>query len=185
MQGKFIMNLQQLFDSWKTKSRPNVKWKMAGDMPGRLDWLVSNFSGLDSITEFGSYQGCSTAAWLMCKPKKLIAVDWGLYLDTELYGKIAKENNIYFEFIHSNDLEIDIDPTDLLFIDTKHTEEHTYLELKKHAIKAKKYIAFHDVNPARFATPLGIKKYLDEHPGVWKEYYRDEIDCGFLVLQRI
>jgi hypothetical protein len=86
---------------------------------------------------------------------------------------------------HSDDLAIDIEYTDLLFIDTKHTEERTYLELKKHAEKAKKYLAFHDVNPARFATPLGIKKYLDEYPGIWKEYYRDEIDCGFLVLQRI
>ena len=84
-----MTNLQQLYDSWKNRSRPNVKWKMAGDMPGRLPWLVENFSGLDTITEFGSYQGCSTAGWLMCKPKKLLAVDWGSYLDVDLYKAAA------------------------------------------------------------------------------------------------
>lgn len=180
-----MTNLQQLYDSWKNRSRPNVKWKMAGDMPGRLPWLVENFSGLDTITEFGSYQGCSTAGWLMCKPKKLLAVDWGSYLDVDLYKAAADSAGIKFEFVQSDDLAIDIDPTDLLFIDTRHTEEHTYLELKKHADKAKRFLAFHDINPARFATPLGIKKYLDEYPGVWKQYYKDEIDCGFLVLERI
>lgn len=179
------MNLQQLFDAWKTKTKPNTKWKMAGDMPGRLDWLVKNFSGLDSITEFGSYQGCSTAAWLMCKPKKLIAVDPGPHLDLTLYSNVAKEASVDFTFIQADDLSIEIDYTDMLFIDTMHTEEHTYKELIKHAHKAKKFLAFHDVNPARFGTPKGIEKYLNENPGKWQEYYKDIVDCGFLVLKRV
>ena len=157
---------------------------MAGDMPSRMDWLVEKFSGLDTITEFGHYQGCSTAAWLKCKPKNLITIDIGLHLDQKEYQKIAEENGISFQCIIASSVEIDIEPTDLLFIDTMHTKEHTYLELKKNSNKVKKYLAFHDVNPKRFGTQEGIDQWLIEEDIKWKTLYHDVEDCGFLVLEK-
>lgn len=178
-------NLLELYNSWKNRTRPSTRWKMTGDITGRMDWLVETFTGVDSITEFGPFQGCSTSAWLVCGPKKIVTVDVNINLDIDQYTKIASELGIDFKFIHSSDLDIDIEETDLLFIDTMHTEEHTFLELDKHAGKVKKYLAFHDVNPVRFSTQAGIDRYLSNNPNQWKVLYHDINDCGFLVLERI
>ena len=178
-------NLLDLYTSWKEKTRPNTRWKMTGDITGRLDWLVETFTGLETITEFGPCQGCSTAAWFACNPKKITTVDINVNLDVILYESIAKECSIDFKFIHASDIDIEIDETDLLFIDTMHTADHTYLELKNHAHKVKKFLVFHDVNPQRFGTQEGIDQYLKENFGVWKTFYHDVNDCGMLVLERI
>ena len=178
------MNLEELYSGWKNRTLPNIKWKMTGDMPDRLDWLVEKFSGLDTIVEFGSYQGCSTVGWLKCKPQKLIAVDYKLNLNLDLYSKIASEEGIDFKFILEDDLKVTIPETDLLFIDTIHTEDHTYKELSIHASFVKKYLAFHDVNPERFTVNKGIERYIAENPNIWKIIYHDINDCGFMVLER-
>lgn len=177
-------NLKILYNSWKNKTRPNTKWKMAGDMPGRMDWLVEQFSNLDSITEFGHYQGCSTTIWMACLPKKIVTVDINKFLNQKEHETIAKELGIDFKCIIDDDLAITIEETDLLFIDTMHTEDHTYKELKKHSNQVRKYLAFHDVNPKRFQTHLGIEKWLKEKNNDWKELYHDPNDCGFLILER-
>jgi predicted O-methyltransferase YrrM len=179
-----LKQLDELYMSWKNKTRPDTKWKMTGDMTGRLDWLVKTFSGLDSITEFGPYQGCSTAAWLKCLPKKLTTVDIGRALDEDLYAEIAKSIGVDFKYVIEDDLKVVIEETDLLFIDTMHTPDHTYLELTTHAHKAKRYLAFHDVNPTRFGTQEGIDRWHDEQPVRWNVVYHDIEDCGFLVLER-
>jgi len=178
------MTLDERYQAWKTRTLPDIKWGMTGDMPDRLDWLVENFSGLDTIVEFGSYQGCSTVGWMKCKPKKLIAVDYKMYLDPDMHKQIANEAGIDFEFILEDDLKVSIPKTDLLFIDTIHKANHTYQELTIHAHKAKKFIAFHDVNPERFTVHEGIEKYLLENPNIWETYYHDINDCGFMVLKR-
>jgi len=179
------MNLEELYNAWKTRSLPNIKWHMAGDMPDRLDWLVKNFSGLETIVEFGSYQGCSTVGWLKCKPKNLVAVDYKINLDVSLYKKIANQEDINFKFILEDDLKVSIPETDLLFIDTLHEADHTYKELSIHAKKVKKFIAFHDVNPEKFTVHEGINRYLAENPNIWDIFYHDIDDCGFMVLVRI
>lgn len=157
---------------------------MTGDMPDRLDWLVNNFSGLNTIVEFGSYQGCSTVGWMKCKPKKLLAVDYKLNLDVDLFSQLAIAEEINFEFILEDDLKVVIPETDLLFIDTIHKAKHTYAELITHAHKVKKFIVFHDVNPERFTVHEGIEKYLKENPKIWNVFYHDISDCGLMVLQR-
>lgn len=178
------MNLDELYNSWKSRTLPDITWRMTGDMPDRLDQLVENFSGLETIVEFGSFQGCSTVGWLKCKPKNLLSVDYELNLDVDLHKRIAKEEGVNFEFILEDDLKVVIPETDLLFIDTIHKAEHTYKELSLHASKAKKFIAFHDVNPKRFTVHKGIDRYLSENQNIWDVFYHDIIDCGFMVLSR-
>jgi hypothetical protein len=176
-------NLDILYNSWKNKTRKNVYWKMAGDMPTRMDWLVEIFSDLDTITELGHYQGCSTAVWLKCRPKKLVTIDYANHLPIKEYKSIADDIGVDMRVIIEDDLKIDIDYTDLLFIDTMHTEDHTYNELVKHGNKSKKYIAFHDVNPKIFGTQKGIDKWLETNKD-WKTFYHDINECGFLVLEK-
>jgi hypothetical protein len=43
-----------------------------------------------------------------------------------------------------NTLEVDIDETDMLFIDTLHNGDQLEKELERSASKVKKFIAFHD-----------------------------------------
>jgi hypothetical protein len=181
---KSMKTLDELYLSWKNKTRPNTRWKMTGDITNRLDWLVKMFSGLESITEFGAYQGCSTAAWLKCRPKKLTTIDITRNLDEDEYLEIAKGLRIDFRYIIANDLDIEIEETDLLFIDTMHTADHTYLELTSHAAKSKRYLAFHDVHPTRFGTQEGLDRWHAEQPTPWNVVYHDIEDCGFLVLER-
>lgn len=178
-----MLLIENIFQQFKNKTRLNIRWKMVGDMYKRMDFIVDRFSGLDSIVEFGPYEGCSTAAWIMARPKKFTTVDQGIKLNIEEYHAAAKEVGVDFKFILGNDLNIDIEPADLLFIDTMHTAEHTYNELNKHAKKIKRYLAFHDVNPERFGTIEGIKRWWANNAD-WKAAYQDFNDCGFMILER-
>ena len=178
------MLIDEIVDSFKNQSRPNIRWKMVGDMYKRIDYIQQTFAGVETITEFGPFQGCSTAAWLSLRPKKFVTVDQGASLDIDLYKKAAEEIGVDFEFKIGNDIEIDIDPCDLLFIDTMHTQEHTYQELKRHANKVKKFLVFHDVNPKRFTTLAGIEQWRQENAG-WQTHYVDYDDCGFMVLEKM
>ena len=51
---------------------------------------------------------------------------------------------INYEFIESDVLNINIEQTDLLFIDTLHTYNQLLSELKLHSTKVNKYIILHD-----------------------------------------
>ena len=64
------MIIEEIFNSFKNKTREGVRWKMVGDMYRRMDYIQQTFQGVETIIEFGPFQGCSTSAWLMLKPKK-------------------------------------------------------------------------------------------------------------------
>jgi hypothetical protein len=174
--------IEEIYSSFRNKTRPNIRWKMVGDMYKRMDYIQEKFAGVQTITEFGPFQGCSTAAWLMLRPKKFTTVDQGTTLDIDLFNKAATEVGVEFKFILGNDLEIEIEHCELLFIDTVHSQEHTYNELKTHANKVSKYLVFHDVNPERFGTLAGIEQWRLEN-SEWKTDYIDYEDCGFMVLK--
>jgi hypothetical protein len=176
--------IDEICQSFKDRSRPGIKWKMVGDMWSRIDYIQQTFAGIETITEFGPFQGCSTSAWISLKPKKFTTVDRGVSLDVDLFKRAAEEIGVDFNFIINSDLEIEIEPCELLFIDTMHTEDHTFQELTLHANKISKYLVFHDTAEPRFGTMAGIRKWWVNHPE-WVEKYADQNDCGFLVLERI
>jgi hypothetical protein len=178
-----MLLIEEIYQSFKNKTRPGIKWKMVGDMWSRMDYIQETFAGIQTITEFGPYQGCSTAAWINLRPKKFTTVDRGIALDVDLFKRAAEEIGVEFNFIIGSDLEIEIEPCELLFIDTSHVEEHTYLELQRHADKATQYIVFHDIVEPRFGTMPGIRRWWKNNPQ-WVEKYKDLNECGFLVLQK-
>jgi hypothetical protein len=173
-----------LFEGFKQKTLPNINWHMTGDFSSRMDAMQNLFKDVKTITELGTFQGCSTSAWLKLKPKKLITIDIKPHLDKDIFEIAAKEIGVHFEYIIADDMTINIDPCDLLFIDTSHTEEHTYQELKRHGNKALKYIAFHDVVEPKHQTMPGIKRYLQENINKWEIFYKDLVGDGFLVLKK-
>ena len=76
----------------------------------------------------------------------------------------ADKLGIEFRFRRGNDLLMDIEPVDLLFIDSMHTYCHLTYELEKFSLQAKKYIAMHDTS-----EPWGDKED-DAYRGDYSEY---------------
>lgn len=106
----------------------------------------------DSVTEMGVRWVVSTFAFVFAHPKTLRSIDlfhpshWGLAANSRIVfvENYAKANGINFTFQTGDSSVIDIEETDLLFIDTLHRYGQLKIELKKHANKCKKYIILHD-----------------------------------------
>jgi hypothetical protein len=102
----------------------------------------------EHITEMGVRWVISTWALLSGKPKRLVSYDivhpsrWGVSIDA--VSSMARENGTDFSFYEKSVLEVEIEPTDMLFIDTVHNYEQLKAELHLHSHKVKKYIVLHD-----------------------------------------
>ncbi|MEN9344292.1 MAG: Paramecium bursaria Chlorella virus [Chlamydiota bacterium] len=121
--------------------------------------------------------------------------------------RFAKNSGVEFHFALANDMDMDIDPVDMLFIDSLHTYAHLTYELEKFSPKVKKYIAMHDTSPpwgyqddssyhgdyAEYPAHINrVKKglwpavtdFLSTHPE-WTLLERKENNHGFTVLKRM
>jgi hypothetical protein len=172
-------------------------YRIQTDIKGHLPILRYYSSLCESVTEMGTYFGKSTIAFLAGKPKKLRCYD---LIRTEIVDnieKLAKEVGVDYLFITGDSLKVDIEQTDLLFIDTLHTYVQLNAELNRHADKVNKYIIMHDTttydlvdSPNRYRMgdkPQGlwtaIKEFVDQ--GFWKEKERIHEYNGLTVLERI
>lgn len=95
------------------------------------------------VTEMGVRTGVSTRSFL-CEDVTLRSYDIYLWDEVSNLFNIAQAEGKDVKYIQANVLEVDLEETDLLFIDTWHCYEQLKLELILHASKVKKYIAFHD-----------------------------------------
>ena len=59
---------------------------------------------------------------------------------------LAVQHGITFNFWQGNDMEAEVEPADMIFIDTLHIYCQLTVELEKFAPKAKKYITMHDTS---------------------------------------
>jgi len=123
----------------------------AEDIREHLPVLLEYASQSNRIVELGVRSIVSTWAFILGKPKKLISVDivspdyyTGKENSLDILEKICKNLNIDFRFILADDLTIELDEMDLLFIDTLHTYSQLDKELRLHANKSKKWIILHD-----------------------------------------
>lgn len=106
-------------------------------------------SGCKHITEMGTRGIVSTWAFLAARPERLVCVDIAdisklVPSKYELLVKSCEKAGVDFEFRMASTLDIKIERTDLLFIDTEHSYKQLRAELALHARKAKKYIILHD-----------------------------------------
>lgn len=132
--------LSELHDSYMSEEDKS-SWYL-----GKLSNLASKHN-VDTITELGIFQGHSICAFLRGNPKKVIGYDIDLsHVNQDVLKKFANDKNIELEFYEGDSLQINIQETDLLFLDSRHFYEHVILELQRHAPMTKKYIIVHDVN---------------------------------------
>lgn len=128
----------------------------------------------DHITEFGVRNVVSTWAFLAAKPKKLISYDIEKHPNISTAYLAAEEAGLNFSFVHADVLKIEIEQTDLLFIDTLHIYSQLRRELELHSSKAKKYIVLHDTStyaykpePSEWQTPAIMQNYVTDDMGIW------------------
>lgn len=163
------------------------------DINEHLPTLKSYASKCNHITEMGVRYIVSTYALLMGKPKKLISYDIMDCLWQPIREIVKEDTN--FEFKIGNTLNIEIEPTEFLFIDTLHTYDQLKVELSLHANKVTKYIGFHDTTT--FAThgesydgipKVGlwpaIEEFLNDNPQ-WIIHERYTNNNGLTILAKI
>lgn len=94
------------------------------------------------ITEMGVRGGASTLALIMAQPEKLISYD--IRSTPQIEHIMNYSQDVNHEFIIEDCLTVDIENTELLFIDTLHTYNQLIEELNRHESQVSKYIILHD-----------------------------------------
>lgn len=136
------------------RSRPSDIWE-------HLPVLNKLADGCDHVTEFGVRWGASTSAF-MASRARLVSYDIVFYPEAQALFELAVREGKEARFINASTLEIDdIEPTDMLFIDTLHTRDQLAHELRTFAHRASRYIAMHD-------TTLFGEHGEDGGPGLWE-----------------
>ena len=162
------------------------------DINEHLPILASYASECDHITEMGVRYIVSTYALLMGKPKRMIS-NYIHMCHWESVRDLVKEDTD-FQFLVGNTLEIEIEPTDLLFIDTLHNYAQLKKELELHASKVSKYIIFHDttsfenVGESYSGNPEGgiwpaIEEFLQLNPQ-WTLKERFTNNNGLTIIKK-
>lgn len=135
------------------------------------------------ITEMGVREIVSTWAWLYAlnDPQQelkgeLVSYDiqnpnrWNASIQ-DVYDT-AEHYKINFEFHEKNVLDVEIDKTDLLFLDTWHSYKQLKAELSLHSEKVKKYIVFHDTTSYADTDESSYKiwgeEWAPEGIGIWR-----------------
>ena len=129
---------------------------------------------------------------------KLISYDlhypskWGA--DIQNVYDTAEAYGLDFTFHKKNVLEIEIEETDLLFLDTYHVYNQVKQELKLHSSKVKKYIVFHDTTSfavdgedKQKGTGIwpAIEEFLEENKDTWVIEKRFTNNNGLTIIKRI
>jgi hypothetical protein len=185
----------------------NKIYTTPSDINEHIPTLIEYASECDHITEMGVRAITSTWAFLGAAPKKLISYDieypskWGA--DINVVRDVAKYYGLNYEFRKENVLNIDIEETDLLFLDTWHAYCQLKAELERHSSKAKKYIIMHDTTSYEFRdepltsenawegeAPTGkglwaaVQEFLDS-TDEWVLHKRYTNNNGLTILKRV
>ena len=95
-----------------------------------------------------------------------------------------------FKFIRANVLDVEIEPTDLLFIDSYHTYEQLNRELELHSNKVRQFLAFHNTeafgNIGEDGSRPGLQQAIDEFidSSEWELFAEFKNNNGLTVLSK-
>ena len=159
------------------------------DIYEHLPKLYELASQCRHVTELGTRAGTSTTAFLFAQPDKLVCYDMVKHPRIDLLRALA--GRTLFHFRLADVLTVDIDETDLLFIDTYHVYEQLKEELRLHAGKAGKYIVLHDTTifaeRGEAAASRGLWPAVEEFlaQGSFRLLERHTNNSGLTVLEAV
>ena len=193
--GFDYMNYMFRRDAANVQHEYELACKCDSDINEHLPTLRKYAELCHHITEMGTRYGNSTIAFMSAYPQKFIAYDVTPNDRIEYLQLVAKDANINFDFRLENVEQIEIEETDLLFIDTNHHQEQCSNELRLHASKARKYIIFHDTisfwedgqgywKGEGHGLKYAIEPFLEAHPE-WVIDYKADFNNGLMILKRI
>lgn len=136
----------------------------------------------DHATEMGVRACVSLFAFLSSSAKKVVAID--------IFDVWVPECE-KLQFICADDLQIEIEPTDMLHVDTEHNYNQCIQELNLHAKNVRKFIAFHDTGDifGRNGDDGGkgllyaIEEFLEKNPE-WHQVYQVNNNNGMTIIAR-
>lgn len=187
-----------------------------GNIQEHLPTLANLTKECSSVAEIGVENMVSTWAFLHglaqndSPHRSYLGIDPFMPIASSFYQArdLCQQNGIEFNFILKNDLYVDLEPVDLLFIDSLHTYVHLTYELEKFSPSARKYIVMHDTSAPwghqdevpyySFDTSLypahinrekrglwqAVVDFLETHPE-WTLHFRHENCHGLTVLRRV
>lgn len=153
------------------------------DFSVHVPMLRALASVCDHVTEMGVRTGVSTRALLV---EDCVVRSYDMYLNdyVESLFEKARSAGKDVQYIKGNTLAIDIEPTDMLFIDTEHTYQQVSQELRLHANKVRKFIAFHDTDQPFAGEMLpAIMEFLAYNKN-WHVRSHNTHCYGFTVLEK-
>ena len=179
----------------------NYLCSVPSDINEHLPVIKKYAEECEHITEMGVRYVISTWALLASKPKTLVCYDILTGLDMNVFNSNinelsnkAKDIDVNFSFTQADVLNIEIEETDLLLIDTYHEYNQIKQELKLHGNKARKYLIFHDTTTfgefgETFKTPntIGIWPAIEEfllENQEWKIQERLTNNNGLTILKK-
>lgn len=118
--------------------------KKISDINEHLPIILKYSNNCNHITEMGVRWASSTIALLMSNAKKIISYDIIKWKEIDNIISLSNEYKINYHFIQSDVLDIEIEPTELLFTDTLHTYNQLFTELILHSKNVSKFIIIHD-----------------------------------------
>ena len=202
--------------SEKESSELRKKYELSRDTPSDINEHINTLCCLakecssvvelgvrSMVSSWGILQGLSERT---SAPRSYLGVDLALPPVEKIRAakRLAQGNGITFNLCQANDMDIDIEPTEMLFIDSLHTYCHLTYELEKFSPKISKYIAMHDTSWGNIDDPayqgdfseypleydrikrglwLAIEDFLKRHPE-WVLYARYLNNYGLTILKR-
>ncbi len=143
------------------------------------------------VTEFGTRLGVSTTAFLVAKPLFLRCYDIFRQPQVDELLSLARTHRVSMEFHLQDTCTVDIEGTDLLFIDTFHVEQQLAKELERHHDKVTRYIVLHDTesfgevgeDPAQRGLNYALHPFLQQYPQ-WGVADHRSNNNGLTILER-
>lgn len=144
------MNYQAMIDNAYNFARLTKS-----DINEHIPRLLELASTCEHVTEMGVRTGASTRAFLKAE---VVLRSYDLELEQkviDLFDNCVKAGRDV-RYLKANVLAIDIEETDLLFIDTWHCYKQLCQELELHGNMARKYLVFHDTNTYGLVNESGV-----------------------------
>lgn len=189
------MYRQQRTELAQKKNIFEIEYQQARQTPSDINQNVHILHELaqqcDTVVEMGVRTGVSTRAFLNTNAA-LLSFDLTLNPTVQQLFEQAQRQGKNVQYIQANVLNIEIDPCDLLFIDTLHTYQQLKQELALHGNCAKKFLVFHDTHTFGLRGEVGsdrqgllsaIVEFLISNPH-WRFSIYKTNNNGLTVLER-
>ncbi len=165
--------------------------QVPSDINEHLPKLRQLAEEVDHVTEFGVRWVCSSWGLAAARPQKLICYDVAKHPQVDFFLGVCAAASVDVEFRLENTLQAEIEPTDMLLLDTLHTYDQVDAELERHADLVSKYLVFHDIvsfglrgeDPHCQGILPAILGFMKRNPE-WKVDYLTSENNGLLVLKR-